>query len=347
MMKGNIKKRTIIISGLLILVTFVLTVAVLFYGFGVRNAIISRTVNWLHFPVAIISGNVFVTAGELADNLSSVKKFYENQDFSDVGYRVDFTTADGQNRLKIKEKDLLNKLIENNIVEKLAISRNIIISKAMVSQNVSRKISQLSDNGEYVSKTMMNLYGWTLDDFEEKIVQPDMYREELEKNMRENDMDFIKAKNKITQAQSELKNGTDFVDVVKKYSEGDSSRNGGDLGWFTFDQMMPEIATTAFIVKKGERSDIVESSIGFHIVQVDDKKIEDGISKVRISQIIVRKKNFSDWLLEQEKNMRVIIPIKEYRWNKENATVDFVNTDMQDFEKNLYTNSAGDISIIF
>ncbi|MDO8241200.1 MAG: peptidylprolyl isomerase [Candidatus Moranbacteria bacterium] len=346
-MEKNIKLSTIIISCLAILLAFVLAMAILFYGFGMRNSAVSKAANLLHFPVAIVSGNALVVSGELADNLASVKKFYENQNFSDIGYRVDFATADGQKRLKIKEKDLLNKLIENKIIEKLATDRNIVISKAMVSQNVDREISQLSNGGTDVSKTMLDLYGWTMSDFEDKIVRPDMYRAELEKNMRENDADFTKAKNKITQAQTELKSGAVFAEVAKKYSEGESGRNGGDLGWFTADQMMPEIATAAFIMKKGDQSDVIESSIGFHIVQVDDKKTEDGIDKVKISQVIVRQKDFADWLLEQEKNMSVLILLKDYRWNKETAIVDFVKADMQDFEKNLDTNSAGDISVIF
>lgn len=346
-MKRDIKKRTIAIASAVILIGAILIVAILFYGFGMRNVAVGRAANLLHFPVAVVSGNAFVNSGELADNLASVKKFYENQNFSDIGYRVDFATTDGQKRLKIKEKEILNKLIENRIIEKLAADRNIIISKSMVSQNVDREISQLSNGSEDISKTMADLYGWTMSDFEDKIVRPDMYREELEKNMRENDIDFTKAKSKITQAQNELKGGAVFADVAKKYSEGESGRNGGDLGWFTADQMMPEIATAAFIMKKGDQSDVIESPIGFHIVQVDDKKTEDGTDKVKISQIIVRRKDFADWLLEQEKGMSVLIPLKEYRWNKEAATVDFVNADMQDFENNLDTNSAGDISVIF
>jgi parvulin-like peptidyl-prolyl isomerase len=342
----NISIKTIIASCVAMLLTFIITIAVLFYIFGMHNVVVDRAVKLLHFPVAIIGISNVVTADELENNLVSVKKFYENQDFSEIGFRVDFKTADGQKRLKIKEKGLLNKLIENKIIEKLAADRNIVITNAMVSQNVDRKIAQF-DNSENVSKKIFDLYGWDMRDFEEKLVKPDMYREALEKDMREQDVDFSKAKNKIIQAQTELTKEVAFAEVAKKYSEGDSAMVGGELGWFTTDQMMPEISLATSIMQAGDQSDVIESSIGFHIIRIDEKKTEDGTDKIKLSQIIVRKKDFADWLLEQERNMHIFIPLKDYRWNRETATVEFVNQEMQDFEKNLDTNSAGDISVLF
>lgn len=342
----NISIKTIIAACVAIFLMYVITIVVLFYIANMHNTVVDRTVKILHFPVAFIGVGNVVTINQLENNLVSVKKFYESQDFSEIGFRVDFKTADGQKRLKIKEKGLLNKLIENKIIEKLAADRNIVVTSAMVSQNIDRKIAQL-DNSENVSKKIFDLYGWDMRDFEEKLVKPDMYREELEKDMRENDVDFSKAKNKITQAQTELAQEVSFAEVAKKYSEGDSAMVGGELGWFTIDQMMPEISMAASIMTAGDQSDVIESSIGFHIIRIDEKKTEDGIDKIKLSQVIVRKKDFADWLLEQERDMYIFIPLKDYRWNRETATVEFVEQEMQDFEKNLDTNSAGDISIIF
>jgi len=342
----NIKPITAVYSFLAIILLYVAVVAVLVYGFGIHNFFVDKTTGYLPFPAAIVNKSGFVTMRDLNNDLIAVRRFYENQNFSSVGIRVDFSTPDGQKRLKIKEKELLNKLIENKIIEKLAIGRGITVTDETVSQNVDREMAQYGDGSE-VSKTLFNLYGWSIDDFKEKIVKPDMYKSELEKNVKETDESFTNAKTKITQAQEELKNKADFAEVAKKYSEGDSATNGGDLGWFAAGQMMPEIAVPAFLMKKGEQSDVIESSLGFHIIQVDDKKTEDGIDKVKIRQILVRTKSFPDWLFEQEKNMSVSIPIKDYSWNKETAMVEFKSQEMKDFEKNLGNNSAGDISVAF
>jgi len=174
-----------------------------------------------------------------------------------------------------------------------------------------------------------------------------MYRAELNKKRIAIDSTLVRARGKIIQAQSELKNGAVFSAVAKKYSEGESAKNGGELGWFTADQMLPEIAVAAFAMKKGEQSDVLESSLGFHIIQVDDRKTEEGVDKIRVRQILVRTNNFPNWLLEQEKKINIFIPLKDYHWNKETATVEFVSQEMKDFENNLDKNSAGDISILF
>lgn len=316
------------------------------YGFGKHNFFADQAIRLLPFPAAIVNHGSFVTMRSLDSNLGSVRKFYENQNFSDVGLRVDFNTEDGQRRLRIKEKNILNKLIEDRIIEKLAADRNIIITKEMASQNVQREVAQYGNSLE-VEKTLFNLYGWNIEDFKEKIVKPDMYRDELDKSRRAMDQEFTKAKALIGQAQEEINGKKDFAEMAKKYSEGDSAKDGGDLGWFTADQMMPEIATAAFLMKKGDRSDVIESSIGFHLIQVDDKKTEDGIDKIKIRQILVRTKSFADWLLEQEKSVSVYLLLNDYYWDKESATVKFKDASMNDFENNLDKNSAGDVSVIF
>lgn len=342
----KIKPVTLIYVFLALALSYVAVIAILFYGFGQRNSLVDGTARHLFFPAAIVGRGDFVTVRDLDDNLGSVKKFYESQDFSDIGLRVDFATEDGQKRLKIKEKDILNKLIEDRMIERLAAERDIVITKEMASQNVQREVEQYG-NGPEVEKTLASLYGWDIEDFKEKIVKPDMYRAELDRHRRSTDGDFAKAEAKMTQAQEEVAKGKDFAEIAGKYSEGDSARDGGDLGWFTADQMMPEIAVAAFMMKKGENSDVIESSIGFHIIRIDDKKTEDGIDKIKISQILVRTESFADWLLEQEKEIGVRLPLNDYYWDGETATVEFEDSGMREFEDNLDKNSAGDISVMF
>lgn len=344
--KKNVKLKTAGLSFLAMILAYVIIVSGLFYGLGMNNLLINKTVEILPFPIAVVGATDVVLAGNLSKDLVSVRKFYESQDFSKIGLRVDFSTSDGKKRLKVKERKLLNKLIENRIIEKLASERGISITKKMAEQNVDRELERYNNDAD-IRKKLFSLYGWDMDDFIEKIVKPDMYREELEKNMKLEDGDYSKAKNRIEQAKEELKNKTDFSEVAKKYSDGESAKNGGELGWFSADQVMPEIAIFAFLMKKGEQSDILETPLGFHIIQIDDLKTEDGTDKIKVRQILVKTKSFPDWLSDREKEISVSVFAKGYYWNKETSTVDFKDQEMKKFEENMEENSAGDVTAIF
>jgi peptidyl-prolyl cis-trans isomerase D len=71
----------------------------------------------------------------------------------------------------------------------------------------------------------------------------------------------------------QLKGGAKLEDLAKKYSEDPgSAKLGGSLGWIGKGQTVPEFEKTAFSLPKGQISDLVKSSYGFHIIRVDDKQ---------------------------------------------------------------------------
>jgi peptidyl-prolyl cis-trans isomerase D len=71
----------------------------------------------------------------------------------------------------------------------------------------------------------------------------------------------------------QLKGGAKLEDLAKKYSEDPGSgKQGGSLGWIGKGQTVPEFEKTAFSLPRGQISDLVKSSYGFHIIRVDDKQ---------------------------------------------------------------------------
>ena len=65
--------------------------------------------------------------------------------------------------------------------------------------------------------------------------------------------------------------GEDFAKVATELSK-DPAGEGGDLGWFTKDRMVPEFADVAFKLEAGQISDPVKSQFGWHIIKVEEKR---------------------------------------------------------------------------
>ncbi|MCX6765959.1 MAG: peptidylprolyl isomerase [Candidatus Moranbacteria bacterium] len=344
----KLKISTVFYALIIAIAAYFVLIGILIYGFGTSNKLTKFTAKYVPYPAAVVNQKNFITIDALRSNLQSIKSFYENQDFSSIGMRVDFSTEDGKKRLQIRERGLLNKMIEDEAIEILARRNGIIITAEAADQNVERKLEEYG-NKEEVENRLSRLYGWTLSDFKEKIVKPAMYREELEKMvLSQKKEEFSReAREKIEKAADLLSEKKDFAEVANSYSQGLTAGEGGELGWFRKNQLIPELADLIFSLQKGKRSDIIESSLGYHIVEVENRKVENGEELVKIRQIFARKKTFADWLGEEMGKMRILIPLKDYYWDSQRLLVEFKDAGMREFEKDVRENFQGDASIIF
>ena len=72
----------------------------------------------------------------------------------------------------------------------------------------------------------------------------------------------------------QLKGGADFAKLAKEKSKDPGAADGGDLGYFTKDQMVPEFADVAFKMYPGQLSNPVKTQFGWHVIKVEDKRIK-------------------------------------------------------------------------
>jgi peptidyl-prolyl cis-trans isomerase C len=71
---------------------------------------------------------------------------------------------------------------------------------------------------------------------------------------------------------ADLKKGGDFAELAKQKSKDPGAAEGGDLGYFAKDQMVPEFAEVAFKLEPGKLSDPVKTQFGWHVIKVEDKR---------------------------------------------------------------------------
>jgi peptidyl-prolyl cis-trans isomerase C len=74
-------------------------------------------------------------------------------------------------------------------------------------------------------------------------------------------------------ALERIKKGEDFAAVASELTEDPSGKeNGGDLDYFTKDQMVPEFANIAFQMHPGQVSNPIRTQFGWHIIKLEDRR---------------------------------------------------------------------------
>ncbi|HEY1475964.1 MAG TPA: peptidylprolyl isomerase [Pseudolabrys sp.] len=102
------------------------------------------------------------------------------------------------------------------------------------------------------------------------------------------------AEDKIKAIIVRLNKGEDFTKLAAEVTEDPSGKaNGGDLGYFSKEQMVPEFSDTAFKLEKGQISGPVKTQFGWHVLKVEDKRVKptppfDQV-KPQIEQYVARK----------------------------------------------------------
>ena len=130
----------------------------------------------------------------------------------------------------------------------------------------------------------------------------------LTKNQR------LARQNLIMRIEAELYKGKSFQDILTEYAHNPLVKATDDLGWFKRRDLMKPIADTAFKLKKGAISEVIETKSGFHIIKVLDIVREKPQSfqdvKDKIQRILYQKeleKRLDQWLKQARENANVQI----------------------------------------
>src|ERR1700686_1018520 len=173
----------------------------------------------------------------------------------------------------VKPEDLEAKITPSDAEIKAAYDKNKskyqvpekrVVRFALVDLNQLRQSSQISDD-ELKQQYMKDIQQYQV---------PNRVHVEhiLLMTVGKTDAEVEEIRQKAEDILKQAKKGAKFEDLAKKYSEDPGTKDkGGDLGWITQGQTVPEFEKTAFGLDKDKISDLVKTQYGFHIIKVLDK----------------------------------------------------------------------------
>jgi peptidyl-prolyl cis-trans isomerase C len=125
----------------------------------------------------------------------------------------------------------------------------------------------------------------------------------------------VRARHILVQSEDEakaileqLKKGADFATLAKEKSKDPGAAEGGDLGYFTKDQMVPEFADVAFKMYPGQLSNPVKTQFGWHVIKLEDKRTKQPPEFERVKDQIeayLARKAQTDFIAKLRQNAKV------------------------------------------
>lgn len=217
---------------------------------------------------------------------------------------VDLDSEDGQAQLRQIEKQVLGALIDQVIIEQEANRLGITISEELLEAKAQESAAQGPDQAQF--QAWLSANNLTYEDFKEtlrlQLIANQMF-EQITSDMSET-TEQIQLRQILVADEAtartiieQLKSGVSFSDLAEAQSIDESSRtNGGDLGWFPrgMGLVPPEVEEIAFSLQPREVSGPIPTSLGFHIIQLQNRDTERPL-KAEMFQVL-RQQRFTEWL---------------------------------------------------
>ena len=75
---------------------------------------------------------------------------------------------------------------------------------------------------------------------------------------------------KADDLRNRVMKGDDFNEIAKRYSEGSTAKDGGDLGTFKKGELAPQLEAVVFKMEKGQITDVIQTKTGFEVLKVEN-----------------------------------------------------------------------------
>ncbi|MBI2426469.1 MAG: peptidyl-prolyl cis-trans isomerase [Candidatus Kerfeldbacteria bacterium] len=123
-----------------------------------------------------------------------------------------------------------------------------------------------------IRQTLSDLYGWTPEQFREKVIRPFVLRQNVTEAIASSDSIQQESRTRAEDVLAETQKGEkSFEDLAKEFGEDGTAADGGDLGFFERGTMVEEFQTAVESLEVGEVSEIVKTQFGFHVIKLEEK----------------------------------------------------------------------------
>ncbi|HVI52054.1 MAG TPA: peptidylprolyl isomerase [Candidatus Sulfotelmatobacter sp.] len=198
---------------------------------------------------------VVATVNGIDIHKSAVVDFYQNSQFAQVPLDAVYpqvldVVVTGQLLLEQAQKQKLES--DPDVIKAVKLAQENILKQVWLGKKVEPMLSDDALKARY-----------------EEIKKSTPPREEVHARHI-----LVKTEEAAKQVLADLKKGVKFEDEAKAKTEDPSGKEtGGDLGFFTKDEMVPEFADAAFKLNAGEVSKApVKTQFGYHIIKVEEKR---------------------------------------------------------------------------
>ncbi|MFN8483672.1 MAG: peptidylprolyl isomerase [Anaerolineae bacterium] len=257
------------------------------------------------------NGDAAASVNSIPIKLGDFTKFANQIRNSYANSGSDPNSADGQQELKQQYSDLLESLIIQELVRQSAKNQGITVGDDEVKTQIDQ-ITQRQGGPEGLAKALA-AQGLTQDDLTALIkdrVLAGKIGDSITKSVPTTGEQIharhilVKTEDDAKKAAERLAKGEAFDAVAKDVSIDPSAKtNGGDLGWFSRGQMVPEFEQAAFALAVNKVSDPVKSQFGYHIIQVTEKDANHPLSQDDIDR--VKEQKIGDWIDQQKKAAKI------------------------------------------
>ncbi len=293
-----------------VIIIIVAVFAVGYMRFSWQQSALLLPAQVLPYPVAIVAGQ-WVSYADYQKDVPNISRYLERNSPPDA-------KANEPLPWDVRVRQLaLNKMVGEALLAKLAKERNVTITETDVNQTFDAFVQQYSGTNN-VEEDIQNLYGWTVAQFKEKVIRPQVYQQKLA------DSYIAEIRKEAEGVRAEVMADTKrFADIAKEKSDDVSATKGGQLEAIKTDALEEEYGTAAEAVgalKEGAISEVLETPRGFEILWLEKRTAgakADDPATLMLRRILVTA-DVSAWLQDKVNTLAeeasVLLFEPRFRW---------------------------------